>query len=172
MDEIKAETIFEALAQMTAIEYIGKVEGLDSITLRLAKLQQIAYYPKSRASIYLPTQQLHQQFQSVLAEIDGSDINEGSDIPSIAHMFFDALSHRLKTRVEASLPDRIVPDFQTNLNRYHVFRAEVERKRKRSNQLSTSPDPYKKKTGRRNPHLGQRQKYPKNLHGRPVRRRQ
>jgi hypothetical protein len=51
MDEIKAETIFEALAQVTAIEYIGKVEGLESITLRLAKLQQIEYDPKTRASI-------------------------------------------------------------------------------------------------------------------------
>jgi hypothetical protein len=124
---IKAETIFEALAQVTAIKYIGTVEGLESITLRLAKLQPIAYDPKTRASVYLPTQQLHEQFQSALAEIDGSDLNEGSDIPSIAHMFFDALSHRLKTRFESSLPDRNVPDFQTNLNRYHVFRAEVEK---------------------------------------------
>jgi hypothetical protein len=121
VDEIKPETIFEALAEVMAIEYIGNGEGLESITLRLVKLQQIAYNPKTRASIYPPTQQLHEQFQSVLAEIDGSDINKGSDIRSIAHMFFNALSHRLKTRVEASLPDRIVPDFQTNLNRYHVF---------------------------------------------------
>jgi hypothetical protein len=127
MDEIRAETTFEALAQVTAKEYIGKMEGLESITLQLAKLQQIVYDPKTKSSKYLPTQQLHEQFQSVLAEIDGGDPEEGSDIPSISYMFFDALSHRLKTNVEASLPDRNATDFQTNLNRYHIFRAEVEK---------------------------------------------
>jgi hypothetical protein len=138
MDEVKAETIFEALTQVTAIEYIGKVEGLESITLRLAKLQQIAYDPNTRASVYLPTQQLHEQFQSVLAEIDGSDLNKGSDIPSIAHMFFDALSHRLKTRVESSLPDRNVPDFETNFKTGTMCsEPKWRRKKKRSNLLST-----------------------------------
>jgi hypothetical protein len=56
MDEVRAETTFEALAQVTAIEYIGKMEGLEgleSITLRLEKLQQIAYDPKTKSSVYL-----------------------------------------------------------------------------------------------------------------------
>jgi hypothetical protein len=107
------------------------MEGLESITLRLAKRQQIVYDPKTKTSVYLPTQQLHEQFQSVLAEIDGAGPTEGSDIPSIAHMFFDALPHRLKMRVKASSPKRTVPDFQTNLNRYHVFHAEVEKEEKK-----------------------------------------
>jgi hypothetical protein len=135
--KVRAETTFEALAQVTAKEYIGKMEGLESITLRLAKLQQIAHDPETKSSMYLPTQQLHEQFQSVLAEIDGGDLEEGSDIPSIAHMFFDALSHRLKTRVVASLPDRNVTDFQTNLNRYHPCEQKWRRKKRKSVLSST-----------------------------------
>jgi hypothetical protein len=127
MDEVRAETTFKALAEVTAIESIGKIKGLESITLRLAKIQQVSYDPKTKGSVYYPTQQLHEQFQSILAEIDDGDPTEGAYIPSIAHMFFDALSHRLKTRVESSLPARNADDFQTNLNRYHAFRAEVEK---------------------------------------------
>jgi hypothetical protein len=65
MDEIRAEMTFEALAQVTAIEYIGKIEGLESITLRLAKIQQVSYDPKTKGSVYYPTQQRHEQFQSI-----------------------------------------------------------------------------------------------------------
>jgi hypothetical protein len=155
MDEVRAETTFGALAQVTAKEYIGKMEGLESITLRLAKLQQIAYDPKTKSSMYLPTQQLHEQFQSVLAEIDGGDPEEGSDIPSIAHMFFDALSHRLKTRVEASIPDQNVTDFETNLRTGTISsKQKWKRKTRKSVLSSTWQDPSNLLNSAENPPIG------------------
>jgi hypothetical protein len=121
LDLQKAEAMYEGLCQITQADYVGKVEGMESLSQRLMRLKQNVYNTKTGKMECISVQELNKQYQMHLAKVDAMNQTETDHLPSLLTTFFQALSTQLREKLVEHLPAQLHSDYNMNLAFYNVF---------------------------------------------------
>lgn len=126
--EQKSKTKYETLKQLIEPVYVGELEGTETVSKRLYKINQRYYDESTKAYAFSNVEELNQKFQGVLQEIDPAEPPE--DLPDICQLFFQATTKNLQDRTVRLLPNGAPVSFNHNLARLNAFVIEVIRQEK------------------------------------------
>jgi hypothetical protein len=133
--EQKAKTKYEALAQLIEPVYVGELEGTETVSKRLYKINQRHYDEASRGYIFSTVEELNQKFQGVLQEI--KPYNPPNDLPDLCQLFYQATTKDLQNKTVRLLPGGNPVNFNHNLARLNEFVIEVVRQERDLKSLIT-----------------------------------
>lgn len=125
ISDIKARTMYQAVAQAIKSQYVGKLEGLLSVAMRLQQIRPTVFNPDTRMMEYQRVNDIYKRYQQILQEIDPA--NPGPDIPDLANQFFHSLSGDLQKRVYDAVPQGAPMGLADNIQRLHVFKLACEK---------------------------------------------
>lgn len=112
-------TKFDAIAQLLDPLYVGRMVGLTSLGQRLQALNMTIH--RNGNMEFLSVQELFTQYQTHLAELDTGNPTAGNDLPCLTTLFYNALSRRLKMKLEETVPTTPPTSYANNLNRLLSF---------------------------------------------------
>jgi hypothetical protein len=133
--EQKSKTKYEALAQLIEPVYVGELEGTETVSKRLYKINQRHYDETSRGYIFSTIEELNQKFQGVLQEIKPYD--PPNDLPDLCQLFYQATTKDLQNKTVRLLPGGNPVNFNHNLARLNEFVIEVLRQERELKSLIT-----------------------------------
>ena len=76
---------------------------------------------------FLSVQELFTQYQTHLAELDTEIPDAGRELPCLTTLFYNALSRRLKQKLEENVPLTPPTSYANNLNRLITFVSEAKK---------------------------------------------
>jgi hypothetical protein len=123
--EQKSKTKYETLAQLIEPVYVGELEGTETVSKRLYKINQRHYDENSRGYIFSTIEELNQKFQGVLQEIKPYD--PPTDLPDLCQLFYQATTKDLQNKTVRLLPGGNPTNFNHNLARLNEFVLDVLR---------------------------------------------
>jgi hypothetical protein len=126
--EQKVKTKFEALKQLIKLVYAGKLEGMETVSKRLYKINQRYYDESSKGYSFSNVEEVSQKFQGVLQEINPTDPPD--NLPDLCQLFFQATTKNLQDCTVRLLPTGIPVSFNHNLARLNAFVIKVIRQEK------------------------------------------
>jgi hypothetical protein len=112
-------TKFEAITQLLDPLYVGRMVGLTSLAQRLQALNMTIQ--TNGKMEFLSVQELFTQYQTHLAELDTGNPNAGNDLPCLTTLFYNALSRRLKMKLDELVPLTLPTSYANNWNRLLSF---------------------------------------------------
>jgi hypothetical protein len=89
LQQIKAATKFNAIKQIISPVYVGRTDGLRSLTNRILAVEQSYYDPQTRQRRYRTVTGMDQKMQLLLQEIDQG--HPPPDMPDLEQTFFQGL---------------------------------------------------------------------------------
>jgi hypothetical protein len=132
LKQVKAETKFEAIKQIITPVYVGRTDGLKSLTYQILGIQQSYYDQQTRQRRFGTVTEMSQKMQALLQEIDQSDPPD--DLPDLEQMFFQGLHDNIKLKIINGLNAGVPANLGQNLHRYndivkHAMAVEEDQKR-------------------------------------------
>jgi hypothetical protein len=134
------------MKQIITPVYVGRTDGLKSLTNRILGIQQSYYDQQTRQRKFGTVVKMEQKMQALLQEIDQS--NPTTDLPDLEQTFFQGLHDNIKMKIINELHEGTPANLGQNLRRYndivrHVTTAEDDQKRvaKQIQQITRSMTP-------------------------------
>jgi hypothetical protein len=119
LKKLRAETKFEALIQLIKPTYVGRIDGLASLTNRILKVTQKYYDTNANRMRTHTIAETNQKMQTLLQEIDRR--NPPTDLPNLEQTLFQGLHESIQRKVLSTLHQLPPAYLSENLARYNAL---------------------------------------------------